>query len=647
MTNQSPLTIALIISTGKQDVKLWENPRPADPPLRRDADLIKGRELQAALLQTGAYRLLLPQELREEEEEVQTIELDALDPDAPAIPNLDSKLLLPLCRNKKKGRVLLDREGRLLLRPAKIEHLIPELDEQRRQRKVEITQVLVFATDRMPPEEFEARRSPTDEAVRIHRERHAKEPYAAGEILARWLGARYRLEPPAVEYEPEDTKPIPPACWVNIMQGLASFEGEPDTPDHPLHRVLARRIDNAIHALARASAGYALVSSTGGSCDAKACILASAQLRFPARVYDYPETEEGGHFTPEKLERPRGNIGPTLSLTARAPCATLIRRGDPLGAWGAVAHLMPAAEGEAQPWLPKVRDLARFFRGEARIDALLPETRALAEIPGFGKLLQIACSVEAALEGRAEDRRIAEAVTGIGALVEQALYVILARAIPTLLAGHKLDLANERLTDESGGEISKQARDELLAKIRPYLPANSMCDDLLGKAASKSNVKMSGSNPDCWRHWLCVQQDESWKHAGECLERFEQYRRVPGHGPNLRTLRNHAAHGNLAPGEADQAQELAGRATVRIQEHPLKGRTIEGPLWSLDPVPTDPGSSETAGYGRRFLASPPTRAIFERIGALYACETASDPAVLYACMIHKVLDALHAPIDCC
>jgi len=651
--NETPKSIALIISTGEQDVKLWKEPKPSNPPLRKEAEIIKGRELQAALLRTGAYRLLLPRELRDEPD-VRPIELGEQGPRSQSAPKLLPDLLLTLCRNKTKGCVLEDHCGNLLLRPAKIENLISTLDKQRAQQEIVVTHVLVFATDRMTPEQFEERWRPEDEAgkerLSTHEDRYRKEPYAYGAILARWLGDRFGLAGTAAEYHPRADSEIPPACWVNIMKDLPSFEGEPGTIDHPLDRSLARRIDDAIDALARASDGYAIVSSTGGSCDAKACILASAHLRFPDRVYDYPETEEGGRFTLDDLDRQESDIGPTLSMIARAPCATLIRRGDPLGAWGAVAHLMPTDSEKAQPWLRKVRDLERFFRGDLGIDQVLSGANDLAAIPGFGKLLQIAFSVEAALEGREDDRRISEAVTGVGAFIEQAILVVLARAIPSLLGGnYALDLENECLQSASGGEVAKDDRSALLAIIRCDLRnrdlEGSMRNDLLGDTASRSSVKVFGNNADCWRHWLCAQSKEPWKSAGAQLERFEQYRRNPSSAPNLRTFRNRSAHGTLRPEDVQEVKRLAGRSSVCATEPPFKGKTIAGPLWSLAGGAFAAASPENQQFGRRFLASPPTVAVFECIREVFECGLAGNPAALYDRMIRDVLDALHAPID--
>lgn len=650
MTN--PQRLALILSTGEQDLKLWEL-QPRSSPRNADSGVIKGRPLQDALLRSRSYRILLPDELRAWDPS--TLYRLSLGRDVAPPAILEPDLARELCRAKNRGSVLADSDGRLLLRPAKLEKLIAELDRQRVEGRVALTHVLVFATDRMTPEDFALRLDEPDEALRAgrletHKARWRREPYAAGAILADWLARRYGIALGATEYEPGSSAPMPAACWVNIMKGLPSFEGEPGSLDHPLYRGLVRRIDDSLASLSRICSGHALISSTGGSCDTKTAVLAAAELRFPGRHYDYPETEEGGRFSLSELQTQQRRIIPSESLRARARAADLIRRGDALGAWAAISHLVPdegsaASPGEPVPsWLLLVRDLQRLFRADADISEILTDCSALPRVVGVAKLLQIAFTVEIALQGREQDRRLPEAVAGMCALVEQAIAVVLVQAVPELLPPFRVSGDQRELLDGSGASVAKPARRDVLETIKNQLDTlkESMDGLVLGRSDERSTIDVFGARARCWRHWLYVQSTPRWGNLGLAIERFEQLLSVPGeyHDHSLRDLRNIHAHAALDEAQIRAAMGLAQRQSVSVTRGPLTGSSVKGPLWQIDDVAT-PGHPS----GKCFLSSPAVVELFAALALALEQPLLADPSQLYLRLLNKVLDRLHEPIE--
>ncbi|AUB85643.1 hypothetical protein [Candidatus Thiodictyon syntrophicum] len=622
-----PLDLALIISTGDQDIKRLLPPS-TDTDRDRFRDSLRGRRLHA-WLKNGivgggsdflGYRIVLPTDLDRlrKTDRISTVTheqgLAIRTSHVMPLPTCNERLLAFLDQLQQGERfsqshaMLLDDQCNLLLTPAKIERLIPEMMAARDERKLRVRRILVFATDRITPREYELRLtaagSPnvTDEVKEYAGSYFNNEPFMTGEVLARWLAPLFGLDYLA------DGKPFDGrdgARWVNLMAGLSHFEGKAGTPDHPLHRQLARHIDDAIADAGHDfGAGCALVAVTGGSNDTKACIVASAELRFPTRRREYIETEGGGEFTIAMFDKEPLFVTPTTSILARAQCGRLIAQGDIYGAWGTVSHLR--GKGEDQ-WLEAVERIDRLFRSGRCDEGLFSQPPAAILRPGIATLLHRAFQVEAALQGGRLDRRIPDALAATTAFSEHALHLMLCRAIPAVIDA----IAEVRVDDG----VYLDARG---APIGPGV--NRLLPPQLQTNYKPERLAVFGAQAKKARLWLREQQfnigGPDWDKMGLAIEQLEGFLQHAVAGASLRDHRNQLSHAALR----DEGMVIK-LATTSCN---WKGTPI-GPLWNLDPITEVPGE--------RFLSTPLVTNVFDTLGI-------ENPAGLYADSLRRVYEAL-------
>lgn len=635
--------IALIISAGEQDIKRWVK-IPADDKDRKATERFSGRKVHQWLVEgheAGAspcYRFALPDELEQQRPTTVTLSKDAHAFPAGRCGERLKKLseLFSPKDLRSNENILVDQAGNALLCPAKVEFLVRDLRVLSDAGSLKVQRVLVFATDRIAPETL-AKRLPDqvenrDTRLTDHRDRYLKEPFAGGQILARWLADFFGLS-----YQGEDLEFSADggAAWCNILSGLASYEGEPGSPDHPLHRQVARFVDDALASVAKGfDDGYALVSVTGGFDDVKPCILASASLRFPHRCVEYPEPEGGGRFDLAMLDREPPYVTPTVSLAARGHCADLLRRGDVAGAWGAVAHLR-ASEPDRR-WLEAVQALDVFLRGGGLGPGLIPGLNPATLAPGIALFLQRAFQVEAALQGEARDRRIPEALVGVCALSEQALFLLVGRALAER-CDLTLDVGLARILR---GDVPLSPKD-LFRELQQFAPGFLSPHEWsrwLEKESGSGRyavVRTDGLSARRWREWLLRAGDDGWSNAGQALERLECFLHADGdRGGYLRGYRNQQSHAVLTTLQEEAVWVLATRGVTCGEDWKRLSGVSLGPLWTASDWQ---GPWDVSRLGTCFLASP----LIEDVAKALGCPALAG---LYRTTLEKVLEAVAAPV---
>ncbi len=608
--------IALILSTGRLDIKFWA-------PGKRDGRPY-GLELDKKLYR-AVHQELTPDRWRV------CLELDAahalgcsIKPLREVLPNVSwtpNRTDRDAARNHRPGtasaqaadhrpsqmdgdkKVYIDDDGKLLLRPAKVERLITAL---RRSESLVIHRVLIFFTDRDRGGERESF--------------FDCEPIRTGEILGRWLGQpdlfnlRWQADQPF-------TRGGTGARAVNVLAGLQQLEGAPYGDDFPVVRPAVRCIDEAIRNLADGFKGRVIVSALGGMTQVKPMILASAELHFGQCTYDYWETEaearrplaEVEPLKPKDIER--DVVTAAERLAARAHALGRLREGDILGAWGSIAHLKRITTDRA--WLDRVEELANFFRGENASKAL-QEAMAVTtnqSNAGLDALLLRAFQVEAALQGEHEaDIRVAEALISTGAFVDLALE----HGIIAVLSKLQIPFDPER----------RRVRKDAVASARTSLKqvlntSDNAEDEAQAHALLRSDGRLNTTGPSAriWRQLICLAGLEApMDGLGAALTDLDDF----FEGEGLRTLRNQIAHGTLSPTQAQDALHKA--AHIRNQK---------GPLWNRDlshPVPN------ASALGVNFLKSNIVTPIFQALGI-------PEPAANYERIITMVTTTLRAPVQ--
>lgn len=609
--------VALILATGRDDLKCWAPSRGDGRVARYGYQEFPDRwcrRLHQALL-TRPYRVVLRMDTWADRppEEVPLREV---------FPDGDWWTAGPAGEPRRQqtpgtggGRpdpgaqqVLVDTQGRLLLRPAKIERLLTALLAS---RDLRCARVLVFYSDRAPPATSPGGRN--DDQGRFY----DREPAGNGAIIGDWLAGKEVFDLPGA------------VRAVNYLEGLDSLEGElydgdAYGPDYPVRRAAVRLIDNAIRGLADGFDGRVIVSALGGLGQIKPIILASADLHFQGRTFDYWETEaqsRGDLSQVKPLTQPQIGaevVTPAERLAARAHALGRLQEGDVLGAWGSLAHLDGITHDRA--WLDRVSDLARFFRGEetpAALRALL--LRGLAgEVltdRGIESLLLRAFQAEAALQSRRqEDLRVPEALSATSAFVDLALEIGVFSLLRRIDAGLKPD--RRRIDQDRVSGV----RDRLAPHLhQEEFKGPPPCPEDLIRSDGRLNT--TGLAAAGWRailrHWpLPPPLDRLGIH----LDALDDYMEKS----ELRNLRNQLAHRALSQAEAEDALQRAGR------RYP-SGKDGRGPLWTLQ-------TPSLGRLGGLFLSSSLVTPIFDAIGL-------GDPSRRYRELMAAAMDALRAPIE--
>ncbi len=625
MSLPPPLPLALVITTGAQDVKIWT----AAPDSRSQSNnhssccalLPFGRRLQQLLLrhaQSAAaenpgqhcaapgYRFVLPDWFSEGHDEPSWQAVDLAAMDAEQLPQASADLLAELRGQgdpprPRVRRVLLDGDGRLLLRAAKIDTLLGGLLDEQQRGTLRVERSLFLTTLRDEPSS--PAESGHEDAHRRARERYDREPYAAGELLARWLadlfGLKYGGERAEIGEDPDQL-----AWWCNYLRGLQSFEGEPGSEDHPLHRRAAHQVDDAIRHLLHGFNGYAVFSSTGGFDAVKPCVLGSLALRAPGRHFEHPETEEGGlRITRATIIQPPAFVPPIQSLELRAECADLISRGEILAS-RAVASVLPrgAQAHNDSDWIEAVLDLAALFDGEDLLHRLYDGPLPLPESPAARRILEMGFRVEAALQGSEAEWRLPPALVDTTALADLVLSTVMVRA----LAARGI-----ATIDETTGVVQRANRDAKAARGLPSAARKCL--------KPNKSLRIFGDTARGCRDWLRDQGAE-WNTAADALCAFEKLLQNEVSGGNLRGLRNVLAHAALTNDQHRLLRQLADPGGDRPAAR----------LWNL-------GTDRALQPGERFLSMPATAALLGSVGI-------EDAAAVYRGVLGRALDQLRGPL---
>ncbi|WP_295389183.1 hypothetical protein, partial [uncultured Thiodictyon sp.] len=577
--------VALIISTGRQDIKFWAPGQRDGRPYGLEIDKQRYRAVHEALT-TDRCRLriglgecdvgqLSTTTLREA---LPTVKWDPVRGGDQASPPSQPKDTRPGnapggCRESDGDKIVyVDTDGRLLLRPAKVERLITALLTS---DDLAVQRVLIFYSDR---------RQPTNDAFF-----YRCEPIRTGEIIGHWLagpetfGIPWRGETAFTRQE----------CGIratNYLSGLEQLEAAPYSEDFPVLRPAVRIIDEAIRNLADGFQGRAIVSALGGMTQIKPMVLASAELHFPRRTFDYWETEaEGKHpitaVPPLNREQIQRDVVTAADrLGARAHALSRLSEGDILGAWGSVAHLDAIKTDRA--WLDRVKDLAAFFRGAAPSEEICSAigVNGHGTTDGAIMLLLRAFQVEAALQGDSEpDWRVPDALIATTALVDLALEMAVIR---TLAAQGCAADAKTMSVPADQSQAIQLAVQSIVETDPKWEKAPAWFPDLF---LEQQRVNTMAGAAAAWRLWLAsLTGDAAAGVLATALQNLEHYTRKR----KIRHYRNQLAHRSLK----DPRKPLAEAARPWT---PNGETTALGPLWQRL---TPSGEPLSSGMGEVFLS---------------------------------------------
>lgn len=581
----APTPIALILSTGRRDIKLWVPGKDGNAPDAIDPPFSRCRALHQAL-KAGTYRVSVAPPI----DRLQTKTLAELFPSIwpPLQPRDDDK-----CRKDDGRRSTFIDDGRLMLRPAKIERLIERL---RKSDDCRIERVLIFYSNREPPSQGRD-------------DDYDAEPIRAAEIIANWLSETGLVAPEQIR-------------TVNLLAGLRRFEDPDEADDYPLHRQVARCVDDAIRALAEGFNGRVIVSALGGLGQVKPVVQASAELHFGRRAFDYWETQtrfqpplDIDNLEPFRAEHIRDDVVIAAErLAARASAMRRLKQGDIAGAWGAIAHL--AEIDKQSEWLLRIKELADFFAGNepspAIIEAIAGTDTKLD--PGRIALLQRAFQVEAALQGeRVAELRVPDALIGTTALRDLGLEVGIGGLLEAIGIGFDLD---KRRIDQDNNAPADQRLAEALCRHGCPTPSSR---DLVD---SKRRLRTTGNSASDWRRILRgIEKQPNLNKLGKALDELHEYIETQ----QLSKLRNDLAHRALSGADAELACAKARRAGTRGL----------GPLWQR---PQREEEAAAVPLGGMFLTSPLLTPIFDALGL-------PSPARRYENLMDMVTKALCTPVD--
>jgi len=540
--------IVLMITVGAQDVKLWKQTKDG-PDVEQISRPVRQKHL-AIRNSTSAWAVLNKEEVAN-----QRIQESS---SARAGQELANLLDCP--------DPLFTADGRLCLAVPKIESIVDSIAALK--NEIEVVGALIFYTERLQ----QYRERGTDPE-------YAKEPVASAEVVSRYLEKRFALGSDWV-------------VRVNGFEGLVGrYEGGvEDHDDLPLRRAIVHRLDKAVKAFIDENKATSfsdvipVLMTTGGMDPFKQVVPAIAELRFSQRVRDLsvPEVLKGTFpdwvgLVRERLSPSRIRITRHEAISARGQALELIHRGDPLGAWAAVARFRGSKQDAW--WIIPLRETAAYFGGFDRQAGQglkhLPEKAAedsatkawLSSIEEIGLdvtselerhrrfALNAAMRAELALQGPDnESRRLTDALGAVCTMIDAA---VIARAW-RYLYGDKEDPydSDRKLEIEKFIKDSpKLGRKDFFDKADSKLPNNSRnvwyggsvksLDEVLGRKLEK-------------RFSALIELEKA-------LSRTEQKK-------SLRQLRNTASHRALAREDVKIIASLASKDNVKLWEKEVQNQ---------------------------------------------------------------------------
>jgi len=598
--NTTVKEVVLIISTGKQDIKIWA---------KNETNFVS-----LNLNYPRKFHELLLENVSEENQNSKGSEKHRfIDTEEELAEKLHQKLgttltlqtkknlnKLPVCKFESNEEQLLVNHhdeykefkpikynDQYILHPAKLGSIIKKILSvcniedsndcfETTIPKIKVVRILVFGTHR---------------ELNKNSEFHIKnEPVGSGELIARWLSSRFNL--PYLTDITDLSIDAQYVTWVNFLENLEDFSGD-TIENYPVHSDAVKIITNAIYQLKQGlTAPLAVLSGTGGMSDVKQVIEAATNLYFSPNVLEIRDTETfREQFKVKELYKESMQPTHAESLNARAICRQRILQGDYIGAWGAVAHLK-SSKIDAN-WLQPVEELSDFFLGK-KTDKYI--TKSLEEIISLKQgldPLRLAFKVEAALQApNVEDRIITEALLASTTFMDLALKEIV------FYKNHE----EFEIVDYTTGKV----------QFNPDHQLNLSEGFRSNKPKTKFFVAFEGNHSQFWREKLnCDSVKAYWKRIAHYDNKI----------PALNTFRNNFAHRCLEKHELNDIYDNAS-ASCYIKST----KTTLLPLWN----------NCQHELSDNFINMPLTQAIFKDLGISNASE-------LYTNLIYEILTILDTP----
>lgn len=536
----APLHVVLIVNVGANDIKYWRRngssgiqeerlAPPRSPSPAKDSEHSSRDQPKTTLRQM--HELLLRDELR-----ASWRFADMAEAENGAATGSDLARLMGL------EDCLHDENGRMLISAAKVAPIVTGLKALQEQRPAKL-RVIGIAV------------------VHTERANEKNEPIASGPLILEYLGEQLGCGP--------DRRRLVNAIREGRLEGRAI-----DAEDLPARRQVAHWIDKGLSDFLaqigeEARHAQPVVLSTGTMAPVKDLIRAVVALRFTRlpRDLSIPEPEgrdsqpgDPSGLVEKRLLRADPVISRQEALEARGRALYLVRRGDFPGAWTAVSQFADSRHDAW--WIHPLRAVARYFGGAPGVEQSLTPSgdsenaklianslRELALNPEINDCIEehrrfalnVAMRLEAALQGPdTEDRRAQQALFALSTLID---VLTTTRGMMAIRDREVEELKGFRL-DQNTGEVEGET-----GNIRQIKRIGFLAED----HERRDKPLVVTSNRKAWHRTGKPPQPRS---GFECLRALDEaMRRRPGQDsksqPNLRSLRNSAAHRALRADEID------------------------------------------------------------------------------------------------
>jgi len=307
-----------------------------------------------------------------------------------------------LAKEKEALDLLVDEQDRCFVVPIKLGRIVQELQKRVADQEIEVAAVVVFNTHR-------------NETYKYGRD----EPFAAGEVLAKWLANCFGLDFDEAGQYAEGNSVI-----VNILRNNEDQLAELSA----LNPAAINRIVASMVHFSQTKDLHATLCGIGGIPAFKSVIRNSAFFYFNQRceLAEDTETHQDNNSKPSFNVIGQQHILAEQSFLLRANIEKLIRSGDFLGAEAAVRHI---EDKKHEAWIKPIRVVADLFRGVELEDYTLEDDRLddLVQRIRASKLrcLLPALRTEAALQGD----RIVEAINLTATFIDSAKWDGIARCL--------------------------------------------------------------------------------------------------------------------------------------------------------------------------------------------------------------------------
>ena len=347
---------------------------------------------------------------------------------------------------------------------------------------------------------------------------------------------------------------------INAIHDDGRFEGDPaQIDDFPLRRKVVQWVHQGLIEFQQCLGADArdvipILLSTGGMAPIKDILFGLVPLQFlhAPRDLSTPDGKIGdeAHLVQQLLQNT--TISRIESTQARARALYLVRRGDYVGAWAAVAHFEQSKLDRW--WLRPLCAVAAYFGGATRpassadtipqqdvceqvldrINMQVDDGHADRDLVRHQRFaLNAAFRVEAALQGpERESRRHVDALTALCTLLDVA---VVARALqfltesPLLAAELRAYACKRKFFDEDNG-LPTSNREAWFGKLgNPHTPTNRALQEAFKPLIALNDALL---------------------------------KRLPGRKDSLRSLRNNASHRALSSVEVESIAALAEHAGV-------------------------------------------------------------------------------------